>query len=107
MPGYVFMKGMLKNSAMHFLMEKPDGSRVYVICEYIQLFESSSMNEVLESWQSLTDNDRDIIRMRYAEGKTVPEISALLGVKEASIYSALFRARKRLAEHLKKEKSSS
>ncbi len=74
---------------------------------YIQLFESSSMNEVLESWQSLTDNDRDIIRMRYAEGKTVPEISALLGVKEASIYSALFRARKRLAEHLKKEKSSS
>ena len=27
MPGYTFMKGMLKNGAMHFLMEKPDGRR--------------------------------------------------------------------------------
>jgi len=48
MPGYTFMKGMLKNSAMHFLMEKPDGSRVYVICEYnshraVNLIESSPL----------------------------------------------------------------
>ena len=46
MPEYTFLKGMLKNSAMHFLMEKPDGSRVYVICEYashraVNLIESS------------------------------------------------------------------
>ena len=48
MPGYTFVKGMLKNSAMHFLMEKPDGSRVYVICEYmshraVNLIESSPL----------------------------------------------------------------
>lgn len=48
MPGYAFVKGMLKNSAMHFLMEKPDGSRVYVICEYmsqraVNLVESSPL----------------------------------------------------------------
>ena len=50
MPGYTFMKGMLKNSAMHFLMEKPDGTRVYVICEYmshraVNLIESSPLPE--------------------------------------------------------------
>ncbi|MBR3020258.1 MAG: hypothetical protein IKH57_24855 [Clostridia bacterium] len=48
MPGYAFIKGMLKNSTMHFLMEKPDGSRVYVICEYmshraVNLIESSPL----------------------------------------------------------------
>ena len=50
MPGYTFIKGMLKNSCMHFLMEKADGSRVYVICEYmshrtVNLIESSSLPE--------------------------------------------------------------
>ena len=35
MPEYTFMKGILKNGAMHFLMEKPNGTRVYVICEYM------------------------------------------------------------------------
>ena len=35
MPGYTFIKGMLKNGAIHFLMEKLDGNRVYVICEYM------------------------------------------------------------------------
>ena len=48
MPEYAFVKGMLKNGAMHFLMEKPDGSRVYVICEYmshraVNLIESSPL----------------------------------------------------------------
>ena len=48
MPDYTFIKGMLKNDAMHFLMEKPDGTRVYVICEYashraINLIESSPL----------------------------------------------------------------
>ncbi len=50
MPEYTFVKGMLKNSALHFLMEKPDGSRVYVICEYmshraVNLIESSPLPE--------------------------------------------------------------
>ncbi len=48
MPEYSFIKGMLKNDAMHFLMERPDGSRVYVICEYmshrtVNLIESSPL----------------------------------------------------------------
>lgn len=70
---------------------------------YAYLFEYSNMSEVLESWQSLSDKDRDIIRMYYAEEKSVPEMAALLGVKEATVYTALFRARKHLTELLKKE----
>ena len=66
---------------------------------------AETMEEVLDAWQTLTDKDRDIIRMRYAEEKTVPEMAALLDVRESTIYSALFRARKHLTEHLKKEKN--
>ena len=72
---------------------------------YENLFEHGTMEEVLNAWQTLTDKDRDIIRMRYAEEKTVPEMAALLDVRESTIYSALFRARKHLAEHLRKEKN--
>lgn len=72
---------------------------------YENLFEHGTMEEVLDAWQTLTDKDRDIIRMRYAEEKTVPEMAALLDVRESTIYSALFRARKHLTEHLKKEKN--
>ncbi len=48
MPEYTFIRGMLKNDAMHFLMEKPGGVRVYVICEYaggrqVNLIESSPL----------------------------------------------------------------
>lgn len=34
MPEDTFVKGMLKEGALHFLTEKPDGSRAYLICEY-------------------------------------------------------------------------
>ena len=48
MPGYTFLKGMLKNDALHFLMQKPDGTKVYVICEYeshraVNLIESTPL----------------------------------------------------------------
>lgn len=35
MPEYVFVNGILQSSELHFLMQKPDDSRVYVICSYI------------------------------------------------------------------------
>ena len=62
MPEYSFIKGMLKNSAMHFLMEKPDGSRVYVICEYmshraVNLIESSPLPAgTMLGYQNFTDS---------------------------------------------------
>lgn len=72
---------------------------------YENLFEYGTIEEVLDTWQTLTNKDRDIIRMRYAEEKPVIEMAALLNVRESTIYSALFRARKHLTEHLRKEKN--
>ncbi len=62
MPDYMFIKGILKNDAMHFLMEKPDGSRVYVICEYmshreVNLIESSPLPKgTVLGWENFSDS---------------------------------------------------
>ena len=62
MPEYTFVKGMLKNGTMHFLMEKPDSSRVYVICEYmshreVRLIESSPLPAGTElGYENFTDS---------------------------------------------------
>lgn len=62
MPEYTFIKGMQKNGVMHFLMEKPDGSRVYVICEYashraVNLIESSPLPEgTVLGYQNFSDS---------------------------------------------------
>ena len=62
MPDYMFIKGILKNDAMHFLMEKPDGSRVYVICEYmshreVRLIESSPLPKgTVLGWENFSDS---------------------------------------------------
>ena len=62
MPEYSFIKGMRKNSAMHFLMEKPNGSRVYAICEYmshraVNLIESSPLPAgTMLGYQNFTDS---------------------------------------------------
>ncbi len=62
MPDYTFIKGMLKNDAMHFLMEKPDGSRLYVVCEYmshreVRLIESLPLPEgTVLGYENFTDS---------------------------------------------------
>ena len=62
MPEYTFIKGMLKDGAMHFLMEKPDGARVYVICEYmrqraVNLIESSPLPAgTALGWENFADS---------------------------------------------------
>ena len=64
MPGYTFLRGMLKGGAMHFLMEKPDGGRVYVICEYmshraVNLIESTPLPEgTVLGYENFTDSLR-------------------------------------------------
>ena len=62
MPDYTFLKGMLKNDAMHFLMERPDGIRVYVVCEYAahreaRLIESSALPDgTVLGYQNFSDS---------------------------------------------------
>ena len=61
-PDYAFIKGMLKNDAMHFLMERPDGRRLYVVCEYMShrevcLIESTPLPEGTElGHENFTDS---------------------------------------------------
>ncbi|MDO4838925.1 MAG: hypothetical protein Q4B32_11125 [Clostridia bacterium] len=50
MPEYTYLKGLIKDGALHFLMQKPDGSKVYVIAEYasrraVNFIESSPLPE--------------------------------------------------------------
>lgn len=45
----------------------------------------------------LTDRERDLLWLAYAQGSSHDEIAAVLGLKAASIKSLLFRARRRLA----------
>ena len=62
MPGYAFVKGMLKNDEMHFLMEKPDSSRMYVICDYaaqraVNLIESNPLPAgTVLGWENFSDS---------------------------------------------------
>jgi hypothetical protein len=47
-PGYTYIKGIYKDGAMHFLMQRPDREKVYLICEYssqrkINLIESAPL----------------------------------------------------------------
>ncbi len=64
MPEHTFVRGLLKNGAMHFLMEKQDGTRVYVICEYmsrraVNLIESSPLpSGTVLGWENFTDSLR-------------------------------------------------
>lgn len=50
MPEYKYINGVLQSGHLHFLMEKPDGSRVYTVCYYsenvprtVQLQESTAL----------------------------------------------------------------
>ena len=94
----------MKRGTYNYSLE--DGTVDYIsdpIDPYEHLFEHNTMEEVLESFHSHTDRDRDLLRMRYSEEKSIPENAALFGVKESTVYSALFRARKRLEDILGKE----
>ena len=61
MPEEVFIKGLLKDGAMHFLMQGSDGNRVYVICEYsrqeVHLVRSTPLPEgTVLGYENFTDS---------------------------------------------------
>lgn len=45
---------------------------------------------------SLTNKQRDVVRLYYSEGKKVSEIAELLGICESGVYKILKRAIKKL-----------
>ena len=64
MPDQTYVRGILKDGAMHFLMDKPDGSRVYVVCEYeshrqVNLIESTPLPAgTVLGWENFSDSLR-------------------------------------------------
>ncbi|MBQ7486561.1 MAG: hypothetical protein IJT77_03605 [Clostridia bacterium] len=62
MPDRICIKGCMKDGVLHFLMQNPDGSRVYVICEYESqrtpnLIESSPLpDETVLGHENFTDS---------------------------------------------------
>ncbi len=72
---------------------------------YRSLFEYGSAGEVLASWEELNDRDRELLQMRYVEEKTVAEMAAVLQVTEASVRSAIFRAKHHLETILERRKT--
>ncbi len=56
--------------------------------------------DVLEAVLSLPGKYKDVIYLHYYEGYTASEIGAILGKKENTIYSLLFRGRNMLKEKL-------
>ncbi len=53
---------------------------------------------------SLPENEREILLLFYRDGKSIKEISLLLGISANNVKVRLFRARKKLFEMWKKNK---
>ena len=110
-----YVASMTANTCRDRLRQMKRGSYSYSLDEdvveqiadsanpYDTIFEANSLSEVFDSWKGLSDKDRDLLHMRYVEEKSVPEIAALLNVRESTVYSALFRAKHHLERHLGKE----
>ncbi|MBR6790202.1 MAG: sigma-70 family RNA polymerase sigma factor [Oscillospiraceae bacterium] len=58
-------------------------------------------NEVLEAVMALPEKYREVIHLFYYEDYSVGQIAALLGKKEATVRSLMFRARTILKDKLK------
>ena len=50
--------------------------------------------------QELTPRQREMVRLYYDEGMTMPQIGELLGVETSTVTTRLARARRRLKERL-------
>lgn len=69
--------------------------------------EDSRLDDLLESAEmetalaSLSESERQILHLRYAEDLTQPAVAERLGIPEGTAKAYLSRARQKLAEHLR------
>lgn len=73
--------------------------------EYASAFDHADAVSLLESFQGLSDRERDLIRWRHIDQMEFSEIAGLLGVSEVTVRSALTRARKHLRALAEQRKS--
>jgi len=55
---------------------------------------------VLSSLARLSDDQRDVVRLRFLEGQTVPTVAERLGKTEAAVHAACYRGLKALRESM-------
>ncbi|MEZ3436025.1 MAG: sigma-70 family RNA polymerase sigma factor [Lachnospiraceae bacterium] len=70
------------------------------VLDEIEDEERESHREVLEAVLSLPVKYKDVIYLHYYEGYTAAEIGKIIGKKENTVYSLLFRGREMLKERL-------
>lgn len=75
-------------------------NRKRIPLEDIYPFETEEKHEVFYLVMSLPAKYRILIHLYYYEGLSVKEISSLLQLKESTIQSRLFRARKKLRKEM-------
>lgn len=66
------------------------------------LMESEASASVMRALDSLTENHREIVILRYMDDFSVTEISDILNIDEGTVKSRLFRAREKLKKLLEK-----
>jgi len=65
--------------------------------------ENVASDAVKEALCSLSASAREIIYLRFYDGMSYEQISAVLGISEQAINGRLRRAKRKLAEHLRRE----
>lgn len=66
------------------------------------LLNQETREQVQQALQRLSELDRQVLMLKYAEGWTYREIANHLGVQEDTIEYRLLRARKNLRQHLRR-----
>jgi RNA polymerase sigma-70 factor (ECF subfamily) len=62
-----------------------------------------SKEAVKEALKKLSDSAREIIYLRYYDGLSYEQISSVLGISEQAINGRLRRAKKKMAEYLRRQ----
>ena len=65
--------------------------------------ENTASEAVKEALAGLSQSGREVIYLRFYDSMSYEQISAILGVSEQAINGRLRRAKRRLAEHLRRE----
>jgi RNA polymerase sigma-70 factor (ECF subfamily) len=101
-------KGYLFRIATNLLRDRWRGQKDVATIEEHELAVSSSdpavQTDVRRAMQQLSVRDRQLLWLAYVEGAIHKEISAITGLRSASVRLLLFRARRRLLEKLGREK---
>lgn len=110
-----------RNTALHFLEKKDNSAAVKPDCElddlrdipdgFISLPEDYAVRkdiaaEVDAAVCALSDEQRETIRLKYYEDKTIAEIAEIMHVSEGTVKTRLSLAKKHLAKKLEKLKGN-